>query len=111
MRVSKGTFSKPTKVKPDYNQPGGGMERTATGKVPIEVIKVKSIINNDCKLNILEPWEFGTEKGIEIKDFDKFNNHILLHIKNPYIIDNEPYNFLLAKMRRRKNKLTIFYIF
>ena len=52
-----------------------------------------------CKLNILEPWEFGTEKGIEIKDFDKFNNHILLHIKNPYIIDNEPYNFLLAKMR------------
>ena len=41
LRVSKGTFSKPTKVKPDYNQPGGGMERTATGKVPIEVIKVK----------------------------------------------------------------------
>jgi len=41
MEVPKGTFSKPNKVQPAFNQPGGGMERTATGKVKVKVTKVK----------------------------------------------------------------------
>ncbi|MFH0343774.1 MAG: RHS repeat domain-containing protein [Chromatiales bacterium] len=35
LEVPSGVFSKPTKVGPGYNMPGGGMERTAPGKVDI----------------------------------------------------------------------------
>jgi RHS repeat-associated protein len=41
LEVPKGAFSPPSKVKPDYGMPGGGMERTATGPVPARVIKVE----------------------------------------------------------------------
>lgn len=41
MEVPSGSFSTPSKVKPAFNQPGGGMERTATGNVPVVVKKVK----------------------------------------------------------------------
>jgi len=41
LEVPKGTFSKPTKVKPAFNQPGGGMERTGSGNIPAKIIKVK----------------------------------------------------------------------
>jgi RHS repeat-associated protein len=40
MEVPKGSCSAPTKVRPDFNMPGGGTERTATGKVPVKITKV-----------------------------------------------------------------------
>lgn len=39
MKVPAGKFSKPTKVKPDYNMPGGGFERKATGEIPVEILE------------------------------------------------------------------------
>jgi len=39
--VLKGKFSPPSKVEPAFNMPGGGMERTATGNIPVKIIKVK----------------------------------------------------------------------
>jgi hypothetical protein len=50
MEVPKGVFSSPTRVKPvnvprsgmtDARLPGGGLERSATGKVPAKVVKVR----------------------------------------------------------------------
>jgi hypothetical protein len=38
--VSKGIFSKPNRVAGANGMPGGGMERTATGSVPIKIRKV-----------------------------------------------------------------------
>jgi len=40
LEVPAGTFSPPTRVTPNYNMPGGGMERTATGAVPVRIIRV-----------------------------------------------------------------------
>jgi hypothetical protein len=39
MEAPKGTFSKPQKVQPANNMPGGGTERTARGKIPVKIIK------------------------------------------------------------------------
>jgi hypothetical protein len=41
MQVPKGKFSEAQKVQPANKMPGGGMERTATGKVPVKIKKVK----------------------------------------------------------------------
>jgi len=43
LEVPKGEFSPPSKVQPANNMPGGGMERTATGKIPAKVIKVEKL--------------------------------------------------------------------
>jgi hypothetical protein len=40
LEVPKGVFSPPTRVDPDFNMPGGGMERTATGNIPGRVVCV-----------------------------------------------------------------------
>jgi len=40
MDVLANTFSPPSKVQPANNMPGGGMERTATGNVPVTIQKV-----------------------------------------------------------------------
>ena len=40
MQVPRDALSAPSRVKPDFNMPGGGMERTATGNVPVRIIKV-----------------------------------------------------------------------
>lgn len=41
MEVPAGKFSPPSKVEPKFNMPGGGMERTASGTVPVKVLDVK----------------------------------------------------------------------
>jgi len=41
LEVPKGTFSKPTKVEPFNNMPGGGTERTATGTIPVKIKEIK----------------------------------------------------------------------
>ncbi|KIT17881.1 RHS repeat-associated core domain-containing protein [Jannaschia aquimarina] len=38
--VPAGTFSKPTRVEPNFGMPGGGLERTATGSVRVRIVKV-----------------------------------------------------------------------
>lgn len=38
--VKTGVFSQPTLVRPAYGQPGGGTERTATGKIPVTILDV-----------------------------------------------------------------------
>lgn len=41
MEVPGGSFSSPSKVRPDFNMPGGGTQRTATGRVPARVVQVE----------------------------------------------------------------------
>jgi RHS repeat-associated protein len=40
LEVPAGRFSKPTRVAPANNMPGGGMERTAVGDVPVKIQRV-----------------------------------------------------------------------
>jgi len=40
LEVPSGTFSAPSRVNTKYNMPGGGMERTDTGNVPVRIIGV-----------------------------------------------------------------------
>jgi RHS repeat-associated protein len=40
MKVPKDALSEPSKVDPNFSMPGGGIERTATGNVPVQIIKV-----------------------------------------------------------------------
>lgn len=37
MDVPAGKFSQPSRVEPAFNMPGGGMERTATGNIPVNI--------------------------------------------------------------------------
>ena len=39
--VPKGVFSKPSKVDPAFNMPGGGIERTAKGNIPVTIRRVQ----------------------------------------------------------------------
>lgn len=41
--VPVGRFSAPTRVEPNFNMPGGGMERTATGDVPATVVRTETM--------------------------------------------------------------------
>jgi RHS repeat-associated protein len=43
MEVPAGRFSSPSRVEPRFNMPGGGMERTATGPVPVRVLDVSDL--------------------------------------------------------------------
>jgi hypothetical protein len=40
LEVPGGTFSAPSRVQPAFNMPGGGMERTATGQIPVKILGV-----------------------------------------------------------------------
>lgn len=40
LEVPSGRFSPPSRVQPNFNMPGGGMERTATGDLPVRILRV-----------------------------------------------------------------------
>ena len=40
LEVPKGRFSSPNPVDTMYGMPGGGMQRTATGKIPVKILRV-----------------------------------------------------------------------
>lgn len=40
MEVPCGKFSNPSRALPKYKMPGGGMERTAEGNIPVKILKV-----------------------------------------------------------------------
>jgi RHS repeat-associated protein len=40
MEVPTDALSAPSKIRPAFNMPGGGMERTASGNVPVKIIRV-----------------------------------------------------------------------
>src|SRR5690625_2722523 len=40
LEVPKGKFSQPSRVEPAFNMPGGGVERTATGNIPVAIKRV-----------------------------------------------------------------------
>ena len=41
LEVPIGRFSAPTRVLPQFNMPGGGMERMATGSIPVRIVRVQ----------------------------------------------------------------------
>jgi len=43
LEVPGNTFSAPTRVQPKFNMPGQGMERTATGSIPVKILGVDNL--------------------------------------------------------------------
>jgi hypothetical protein len=43
MEVPAGKFSPPMRVTPDFKMPGGGMQRTATGNIPVKILNAKTM--------------------------------------------------------------------
>jgi hypothetical protein len=52
-----------------------------------------------AKLNIIEPWEFGTEKAIPASIVDKNENQYLLHLPEPLLINGKSINYLIGELR------------
>lgn len=42
LRVPGGVFGAPTHVRPNFGMPGGGLERRGTGRVPCQIVEVRS---------------------------------------------------------------------
>jgi hypothetical protein len=42
LRVPGGAFGSPTRVRPNFGMPGGGLERRGTGRIPCQVVGVRS---------------------------------------------------------------------
>lgn len=42
MRVPQNVFSSPTRIPPRFQMPGGGLQRSAQGRVPCQVVRVRS---------------------------------------------------------------------
>jgi hypothetical protein len=40
LEVPNNIFSAPSRIRPDFNMPGGGMERTSIGSVPVSVLEI-----------------------------------------------------------------------
>lgn len=40
LEVPGGVLSQPSRVDPAFKMPGGGMERTATGNIPVRILRV-----------------------------------------------------------------------
>jgi hypothetical protein len=40
IQVPSGKFSSATRVDPAFNLPGGGLERSATGEIPVKILRV-----------------------------------------------------------------------
>jgi hypothetical protein len=58
-----------------------------------------------AKINIIEPWEYGTEKPISINNIDKLGSKYLFHLSEPYQINKKYYNFLIGRPKDFKINL------
>jgi hypothetical protein len=52
-----------------------------------------------CKLKLLEPWKFGTDKAVDAIIVEANENQILISIMNPLNFDNQQVEFFLAELK------------
>jgi hypothetical protein len=55
--------------------------------------------NRTGRLNIIEPWEFGTEKSIAASIVDKNEEQYLLYLPEPLWIKGKAINYLIGELR------------
>jgi hypothetical protein len=88
--------------------PGGGSERTATGKIPAKVLDVKKLkirrIEMTYKLNIIEPWESGTESAINATIVKEVGEQFLLFIEIPIKFEGNDAQYFNCELRRSEVK-------
>lgn len=58
--------------------------------------------NRTGKLNIVEPWELGTEKAITVSIVDKHESDYLLYLPEPFLIKGKSINYLIGELREEK---------
>ncbi|MEM6738223.1 MAG: hypothetical protein AAF620_19360 [Bacteroidota bacterium] len=53
------------------------------------------------KLNIIEPWEFGTDKGVTASIVGENNGQYLIRLSNPMKLQDNEAKYFLAELRDR----------
>lgn len=51
------------------------------------------------RLNILEPWEHGTEKSIDVMIINRHNDQYLLKLSSPILINDLSFSYLMFKAK------------
>ncbi|SRR5258706_8068682 len=64
--------------------------------------------NRIGKLNIIEPWEFGTEKAITASVVDEYEGQYLISILEPLAIKGNPIRYLIGEMTGEEKSLDLF---
>ncbi len=59
------------------------------------------------KLNIIEPWEHGTEKSIDVDIIGKNNNQYFLKLNTPISIKDYEYHYLLFRLKGEEKSIDI----
>jgi hypothetical protein len=64
----------------------------------MHLIKVKEN-KKILKLNIIEPWELGTEKAIPASIIDEYEGQYLIYLPTPRLIKGKSISYFLAELR------------
>lgn len=60
------------------------------------------------ELNIIEPWEKGTEKSIKSEIVDKNADYYLIRLLEEYKLKDKATKYLLGELRDKKNEINLF---
>lgn len=56
-------------------------------------------MNKKGSLNIIEPWEHGTEESINVTFIEQNNDNYLLHLSNSHKIKDIDYSYFIVRFR------------
>lgn len=59
----------------------------------------------ECRLNIVEPWDIGTENPIGASIVDKVGDQYLLKLTEPRVMKGQSVRFLIAEPRAKGDKI------
>jgi|GEM_PF-2137488 len=59
--------------------------------------------NRVGKLNIIEPWEFGTEKAVHVSVVEKFEDQYLFSLAEPLLMKGLRTKYLIGELREEKS--------
>lgn len=64
--------------------------------------------NRAGKLNIIEPWELGTDKAIETSIVDYHEGQYLFYLFKPLPIKGKSVSYLVGELRDKEKSLDLF---
>ena len=60
-----------------------------------------------CSLNIIEPWEFGTDKAIDAILIDRNEGEYLLSLFQPRVFGEKQIRYLLLELRNKSSSVDL----
>ena len=59
--------------------------------------------NRTGKLSIIEPWELGTDKAIDVSIIDQYQAQYLISLSKPLLINSKKISYLIGELRLEKS--------